>query len=446
MPQPAKPQESSQSLKAVLFQKPVLAWAMFDFANSSYTTVVTTAIFNAYFVKTICQHLSLPQATFSLTLTYGIANFLVVATAPVVGAIADAYVIKKRFLAGATITCVICTALLATAHVDTVALAMGLLVCSSFAFGTSENMIAAFLPEIAPPDKMGRISAFGWTVGYLGGLSCLAVCLAYVSMAQKQGQTAVQFVPVTMLFVACTFALASLPAFFWLKEKSAPSADLVAAGPVKMANQAFRHVWETIRAAREYRDLFTFYGSLFAYTCGTTTVVLLATVYAEQVMGFKTNDSIALIMLVNVAAATGAFTFGFIQDKIGSVRGLALSLVLWVVAIILAYLAHDRTLFWIASTLMGISMGGSASAARALVGQLSPTKRAAEFFGLWGQTSKLAAIVGPMSYSLVTYLSGGDYRKAILSTLCFFIAGLVILFRVNEKRGRANAQAANDLA
>jgi len=420
-----------------------MAWAMFDFANSSYTTVVTTAIFNAYFVKTICHDLTLPNATFSLTLTYGIANFIVVATAPVVGAIADAYVIKKRFLAAATIVCVLCTALLSTVHQGAVFWGMVLLACSSAAFGTSENMIAAFLPEIAPADKMGRISAFGWTVGYLGGLSCLAVCLAYVSYAQKLGQGASQFVPVTMLFVACTFAVASLPSFFWLKESGVRSKETIKAGPLKVAREAFGHVWETIKAASHYRDLFTFYGSLFAYTCGTTTVVLLATVYAEQVMGFKTNDSIALIMLVNVAAATGAFTFGFIQDKIGSVRGLGLSLILWVVAIILAYLAHDRTLFWIASTLMGVSMGGSASAARALVGQLSPTKRSAEFFGLWGQTSKLAAIIGPMTYSLVTYLSGGDYRKAILSTLCFFITGLVILFRVNEKRGRANAEAAN---
>jgi len=201
---------------------------MFDFANSSYTTVVTTAIFNAYFVKTICHDLTLPNATFSLTLTYGIANFLVVVTAPIVGAIADAYVIKKRFLAVATIVCVICTALLSTIHQGAVHFGMFLLVCSCFAFGTSENMIAAFLPEIAPADKMGRISAFGWTVGYLGGLSCLAVCLAYVSYAQKLGQPATQFVPVTMIFVACIFALASLPAFFWLKEKGKRSQDAVA--------------------------------------------------------------------------------------------------------------------------------------------------------------------------------------------------------------------------
>jgi UMF1 family MFS transporter len=426
-----------------LRRKEIAAWAMFDFANSSYTTVVTTAIFNAYFVKTVCQHLPLQQATFALTLAVGIANFLVVVTAPVVGAIADAYVVKKRFLAVATVICVLFTALLAAVHTGDVVIGMIFLIAASFAFGTSENLIAAFLPEIAPPDKMGRISAIGWTVGYMGGLSCLAICLAYVSHAQKLGQTPVQFVPVTMLFVAVVFGVASLPSFIWLKERTVRSAEAVAAGPFTVAKNAFRHVFETVKAASHYKDLFTFFASLFAYTCGTTTVVVLAAVYAEQVMGFKTNDSIVLIMVVNITAAAGAFIFGFIQDKIGSVKGLALSLMLWVVAIFLAYLAHSKNEFWLAATLMGLSMGGSASAARALVGQLSPTKRAAEFFGLWGQTCKLAAIFGPMSYSLVTYLSGGNYRTALLSTLAFFVLGLVILFMVKEDRGRKNAEAAN---
>jgi MFS transporter, UMF1 family len=199
----------------VLQRKEIAAWAMFDFANSCYTTVVTTAIFNAYFVKTVGHNLSLQNATFALTAAVAAANFLVVATAPVFGAIADAYVAKKRFLLAATIVCVLCTALLSTVHQGDVALGMILLTLSTFAFGTSENIIAAFLPEIAPADKMGRISALGWTVGYLGGLSCLACCLAYVSYAQKLGQSAQQFVPVTMLFVAAVFALASTPSFFW---------------------------------------------------------------------------------------------------------------------------------------------------------------------------------------------------------------------------------------
>jgi UMF1 family MFS transporter len=189
----------------------IWSWAMFDFANSSYTTVVTTAIFNAYFVKTVASGVELSTATLYLTCSLGLANLLVVLTAPVVGAIADAFAIKKRFLFVSSLACVICTASLSLVHQGDVALAMTLLVLSNFAFGTSEDLIAAFLPEIATPERMGRISAFGWTLGYIGGIAVLGACLAYVSWAQKAGQTPAQFVPVTMLFVAVMFTSAAAP-------------------------------------------------------------------------------------------------------------------------------------------------------------------------------------------------------------------------------------------
>jgi len=415
----------------------IWSWAMFDFANSSYTTVVTTAIFNAYFVKTVASAVELSTATLYLTCSLGIANLLVVLTAPVVGAIADAFAIKKRFLFVSTLCCVICTAGLSLVHQGDVALAMTLLVLSNFAFGTSEDLIAAFLPEIATPEKMGRISAFGWTVGYIGGIAVLGTCLAYVTWAQKAGQTPAQFVPVTMLFVAAIFLAASAPTFIWLKERAHRSAAQTKVSTI--AAGAFRHVLNTIGDAKKHRDLFTFLLSLLCYSCGSTTVVALAAVYAEQVMGFKTNESIILIMVVNVTAAMGAFIFGFIQDKVGSVRTLATTLVLWAVAIFIAFATTDKNGFWCAANIMGIAMGASASAGRALVGQLSPAGRSAEFFGLWGLSVKLSAIIGPMTYGLVTYVSGSNYRLALLSTLLFFILGLIVVLFVDEKRGRAQA-------
>jgi UMF1 family MFS transporter len=415
----------------------IWAWAMFDFANSSYTTVVTTAIFNAYFVKTVASSVELSTATLYLTCSLGLANLLVVLTAPVVGAIADAFAIKKRFLFVSSLACVICTACLSLVHQGDVMLAMVLLVLSNFAFGTSEDLIAAFLPEIATPEKMGRISAFGWTLGYIGGIAVLGACLAYVSWAQKAGQTPAQFVPVTMLFVAVMFTSAAAPTFIWLKERAKRSASKTKLGEI--ARGAFKQVFDTIADAKKHRDLFTFLLSILCYSCGSTTVVALAAVYAEQVMGFKTSESIILIMVVNVTAAVGAFIFGFVQDKVGSVRTLAVTLVLWSIAIFIAFATTNKEGFWLAANIMGIAMGASASAGRALVGQLSPPGRSAEFFGLWGLSVKLSAIIGPMTYGLVTYLSGSNYRLALLSTLTFFILGLIIVLFVDEKRGREQA-------
>jgi UMF1 family MFS transporter len=186
-------------------KREIFAWAMFDFANSSYTTVVTTTIFNQYFVHDICKGLSIADATFRLTLSLAIANGLVVVTAPLVGALADAIGKKKFLLFIATSICVLTTAGLAFIQPGGVIMAMVLFILSGFGFGTSEYLIAAFLPELAPKDRMGKVSSLGWTLGYIGGLVILGLCLAYVSWAQKQGQASTQFVPVTLLFVAVNF-------------------------------------------------------------------------------------------------------------------------------------------------------------------------------------------------------------------------------------------------
>jgi UMF1 family MFS transporter len=135
----------------------------------------------------------------------------------------------------------------------------------------------------------------------------------------------------------------------------------------------------------------------------------------------------------------GAVGFGFVQDKIGSKRTLAITLVLWIMAITLVYFTDSRPVFWLAANLMGTAIGSSYSVGRAMVGQFSPTARAGEFFGLWGLACKLAAIIGPLSYGLITFATGGNQRMAILSTVLFFVGGLIVLATVNERRGKEAA-------
>jgi UMF1 family MFS transporter len=186
--------------------------------------------------------------------------------------------------------------------------------------------------------------------------------------------------------------------------------------------------------------LFRFLWSLTSYYAGIYIVIVLAAVYAQEVMGFKTQDTIMLIMVVNITAAIGAFLFGHLQDRIGSKRSIAITLLIWIAAIVCAYLATDEWLFWIAANLIGTALGGAQSAGRALVGQFTPEGRQGEFFGLWGLATKLSAIIGPLTYGGMIYLFAGDHRVALLSTLVFFIFGLVLLAAVNEKRGREMAK------
>ena len=191
----------------------VWSWAMYDFANSGYTTVVITAVFNAYFVAEVAGRA--PWATFAWTAALAVSYALIVATAPLVGAYADARAAKKRLLAFTTAGCVLFTAGLALVGRGDLVLGMTLVALSNFFFGTGENLVAAFLPEIARGEALGRVSGWGWSLGYLGGILTLGVCLAYVTHAQGQGAAASEFVPVTMLITAGLFALASLPVFLF---------------------------------------------------------------------------------------------------------------------------------------------------------------------------------------------------------------------------------------
>jgi UMF1 family MFS transporter len=411
---------------------------MYDFANSGYTTVVLTAVFNAYFVGVVAANGTDRSGTATLlwTVAMAVTNFLVLVSAPVLGAIADHGAHKKRFLAYTTIGCVLFTLLLGFVGRGDVMLGMVLVILATLMFASGENFIAAFLPEIASQKQMGRISGYGWSLGYLGGLLVLGLCLVYIQSAQSRGDVAEQYVPVTLWITAAMFALAALPTFIWLRERAVPQR---LAPDENYFRIGFARVRHTLGHARHYRDLFRFLVTLAVYYCGINTVVVLAVIYAQEAMGFSMQENIILIMVVNVTAAVGALTFGLVQDRLGSVRTLAITLVVWVVALVLAYFIESRAGFWVVANLVGLALGSSQSAGRALVGQFSPPARAAEFFGLWGLAGKLAAVIGPLVYGLVTFLTHGNHRQALLSTCAFFIAGLLLLLTVNERRGRAAA-------
>ncbi|HUX91182.1 MAG TPA: MFS transporter [Gallionellaceae bacterium] len=422
------------SLAKNVTRREVWAWAMYDFANSGYTTVVITAIFNAYFVAVIAGNA--PWATFAWTLSLAISYALIMFVAPLIGAYADAYAAKKKLLIVTTAGCVIFTALLYFAGPGNLWLAILLIIVSNFFFGSGENLIAAFLPELAHGRALGRVSGWGWSLGYVGGLASLGACLAYVSWAQGQGLLATDFVPVTMLIVALLFALSSLPTFLFLKERAAPQPHLQGMNTLQ---ESFARLSHTMQHASRYRDLRRFLICTVFYQAGIQAVITLAAIYAQQAMHFTTQQTIMLVFVVNITAAIGAFLFGHLQDRIGHIPTIALTLLGWIIMVLLAWSAQTPAMFWLAANLAGICMGSSQSAGRALVGLLSPAGRRAEFFGLWGMAVKLSSILGPVTYGLVSWITQGDHRLAILITGSYFVAGLLILFGVNVRRGRRAA-------
>jgi UMF1 family MFS transporter len=412
-------------------RREVWAWAMFDFANSGYTTVVITAVFSAYFVSAVAGDAA--WATFAWTLALSFSYALVMFTAPLIGAHADAHGSKKKLLWLTTLGCVGFTALLYFAAPGALVLAIGALVISNYFFGTGENLIAAFLPELARPRALGRVSGWGWSLGYVGGLVSLGASLAYITHTQAAGQGAAEFVPVAMLITAAIFMLASLPTLLMLRERATPQA-------AQTARSAWAQVRHTLGHLRQLPDLKRFLLCTVLYQAGIQAVITLAAIYASQVFHFTTQQTILLVLLVNITAALGAFVFGHVQDKIGHVRAIALTLAGWIVMVLLAWMAPDERMFWVSANLAGLCMGASQSAGRAMVGLLAPPAQQAEFFGLWGLAVKLASILGPLTYGAASWITAGDHRQALLITGSYFVAGLWALRGVQAARGHRAAR------
>ncbi|MEQ1853780.1 MAG: MFS transporter [Chthoniobacteraceae bacterium] len=382
---------ASRSLAQDVRLREVWAWSMYDFANSGYTTVVITAVFNAYFVSAIAG--KAPWATFAWTAALSVSYLAVLLTAPIVGAWADAHAAKKKLLLIATIGCVFFTGLMFFATPGAVAFAIFLIIVSNFFFGTGENLIAAFLTELADSKAMGRVSGWGWAFGYLGGLVSLGVALAYI-LSRPKDLPATEYVPIVMLITAVIFALASIPTFLYLRERARPHRE---------QKHPWQRVMQTLRQTARFQDLRRFLVCILFYQAGIQAVIALAAIYATEAMKFTFVDTIILILVVNITAAIGAFSFGYLQDRIGHIRSMQL----------------------------------------VLVGYLSPPDRNAEFFGLWGLAVKAASIFGPLTYGTVTWIFEGNHRLAILAVGVYFVIGLALLAGINVERGRRSALSAD---
>jgi MFS transporter, UMF1 family len=423
---------AQEALNPGVRKREVFGWAMYDFANSGYTTVVLTAVFNTYFVGVVAGNAS--WATLAWTLALALSCLVVMFTMPAIGAFADLRAAKRRLLMLTTAACVVATIGLAGVGPGDVALAVTAIVLSNIFYSYGESLTAAFLPELAKREALGKVSGWGWSFGYFGGMLALGLSLGYVLWAQGQGQTAEQFVPVTMLITAAVYGAASLVTFALLRERAVPQA-----GVAQGFGESLRRLQQTWHEARRYRDFSWLLACATAYQAGIAVIIALAAVYAEQVLGFKQAQTMMLVFLVNIASAVGAFAFGYWQDRTGHKRALAFTLVGWIVMCGLAAAATTAALFWVAAGIAGLCMGSSQSAGRAMAGLLAPPARLAEFFGLWTFAVRLAAIVGPVTYGLVTWAAAGNHRLGIVSTALFFIVGLVLLRHVDVERGAREA-------
>lgn len=437
-PAPAAPEEYPPATR-----REIWSWAMFDFANSSYTTVIVTVAFSVYFTRLVAPE---GRGDFLWGVGIAISNLIVLSLSPIVGAIADDSGRKKLFLFATYLTCVIGTALLWFVKPGQVGLGLVLLVISFLGFSFGENLAGAFLPEISTPANIGRISGLGWGLGYFGGLGCLL--LVQPLLAGDFAESNLPNLRLAWVVTAAFFLLAALPTFLFLKER-APRGDKTA---MEYVRAGFARLATTAASVRRFSEVVRFLSVYFFYYAGLSSVVAFAGIYASRTLGFTFKELTLLFLLLQISSAIGAFVFGWVQDRLGAVRTVQITLVLWVLVCLGAYACGEggseavvgswtgKQLFWAVGLFAGFGIGSLQSASRALVGLFAPPEKAAEFYGFWGLSGKAAYMIGPLIFGAIAS-SAGSQRVAMLSTAAFFVLGLIGMSFVNERRGLAAARA-----
>lgn len=427
----------------------IFGWAMFDFANSSYTTVIITVVFSVIFPRLVvgdAPEYRLGDLLWSvaLSVSYG----LVVLTAPVLGAIMDYRAAKKRFLFASYIITVAATALLYFVSPGQVLLGVLLIVVSNYGFSVGESFASSFLPDLGPTEELGKISGYAWGLGYIGGIACTGLVLGVVGDLSLDNFEHVRLVgPITAVF----FLVSAIPTFLFLRERGTPK--VLPPGESLLA-MGFRRVLDTWRALRGFRDLLVFFISFFFAMAGLSIVIAFAFIYGDQVIRWSATSLMLMFVTTNLAASLGAVGFGFLQKHWGNLRTFNLTLVIWVVAIVGIWGTPEITarlngafgtawsaesVFLAMGAIAGLCLGATQSASRTLVAVFSPKSKAGEFFGLWGLFGKLAAIFGLLSLGVLQAQLG--LQPAILLCSLFFLAALVLALFVREPRGRAAAAA-----
>jgi len=427
-------------------RREIFGWAMFDFANQAFTLLIITVVFGELFTTVIVgdrgDNFRLANLLWSLALA--VSFLLVVLTAPLCGAIMDYRAEKKRFLFVSYLVTVVATALLYFVEPGYIGLGMLLIIVSNYAYSMGESFIAAFLPELGPPESLGKISGFGWALGYIGGLCAAGFTLMVLGEASAENFERIRWVGP---FAAGFFLLAAIPTFVWLKERGQPQ-------PVvsHYYQIAWRRVSTTLHELHRFQDLSRFLVSLLFSMAGVYIIIAFAFIYGAQVIGWDESVRNIMFIIVQITAAAGAMGLGWVQDRIGAKRTYQLTLLLWVSAVIAIWATPQVTalvnhlfgwqwqaqyVFLVVGCLAGLSLGSSQSASRALVGVFSPLAKSAEFFGFWGLANKLAGVLGIVMLGSLQAVVG--LQGAILLCALLFVLAIMVCMGVNEHRGRAVA-------
>ena len=400
----------------------VRAWALFDFANSVYPAVMTTAVFPVFYVTFVVgEEGGVGELWWGRAVS--VSALVVAVCSPLLGAIADRGGVRKRFMLFYTAVCLVGVAMMSTLGEGMVVQGFVLFLLANVGFESALVFYNAYLPDIAPPEKQGWVSGLGFGVGYLG--SALGLLMVLPLAADR--------IELVWPLVSIFFLVFALPAFLVLP-KDQPT-EMTVAQAARWGVTNFR---EIVREVWEFTELRNFLLAFFFYIDGVLTVIVMAGVVATETFGFDQQGTIVLFLIVQLSALVGAFALATPTDRYGPKRVLNGVLALWVFVGVAAYFIQSQTLFYGMAILAGLGLGSVQAASRTFLSLLVPggqgSGQAARIFGFYALCGKASSVIGPMLFGYVTVWAGGNQRPAFLALTGLFLVGLVLLQRVADPR------------
>lgn len=400
----------------------ILSWTLFDFANTAFYVLILTVGYPLYFKKIVASGSDQGDALWGISFS---ASMLIVALiSPVLGAVADYGAGKKRLLGLFTSLCIGATAALFFVEQNMIAQGMILLILANIGFEAGLVFYDAFLPEITTERTYGRVSGYGFAMGYVGSLVTLIIALPLYAggfEAQNLGNVRLSF-----LIAAGMFFLFALPLFIAVPDRqrsTALPADFLAIG--------VRRVVSTFREFGRYRNVGRFLLAYFLYIDAVNTIIVFSSIFADETLRLEVEEIIIFFAIVQTSAMGGSVLFGVLADKLGHKRSLNMSLSLWLIILVIAYFVEDKTAFFGVGLLAGIALGSSQSSSRSLMSALVPKEKKTEFFGFYSFFGKASAVIGPILFGVVS--SNVNQRAALLAVGALLLAGMLLLRRVESR-------------
>lgn len=396
-------------------KKQIFYWSLFDFANSTYATIVLAFVFAIYFTSTIAE--GKPIGDFYWSLGINIAMIISAVLNPVCGAISDYSNSKKKFLLFFTILAVIPTALMYFTGPGTIVFGLVLLIFSNIGFQTGLTFYDAFIKEITEEKYYNKVSGIGYAVGYAGSL--ISVALVFPLKDNPN-----------LLFLVCAvlFAVFSLPLFLFLKEKKKEVTE-----KINYVSYGFRKTGETIKHISQHYNLKWFLLSYFFFIDAVNTIIFFSGIYAAKTLEFSITELAIFFLIVQITALIGSLIFGYAGDKIGIKKSLVFTIAVWILITLAVFFTNDKNSFFIIGAFAGTFLGATQSLSRAMMAQLTPDNLKATLFGFYSLLEKSSTMLGPLTFGLISWLSGSQ-KLAVLSVGFFFLVGMLLIRKVKVEK------------